>query len=42
MRRDYVQELRGDRRSKAIDIYTHIDPKLLKESYLALIPQLGV
>ncbi|MCJ7444891.1 MAG: tyrosine-type recombinase/integrase [Methanotrichaceae archaeon] len=42
MRRDYVQELRGDRRGSAIDIYTHIDPKLLKESYLAHIPNLGV
>jgi integrase/recombinase XerD len=42
MRRDFVMELRGDRRGKAIDIHTHIDPKLLKESYLAHIPQLGV
>ncbi|MCJ7443750.1 MAG: tyrosine-type recombinase/integrase [Methanotrichaceae archaeon] len=42
MRRDYVQELRGDRRGAAIDIYTHINPKLLKESYLAHIPTLGV
>lgn len=42
MRRDYVQELRGERRSAAIDIYTHINPKLLKASYLAHIPQLGI
>ena len=42
MPRDYVKELRGDARREAIDIYNHIDKKMLKESYLACIPQLGV
>jgi integrase/recombinase XerD len=42
MQRDYVKELRGDARKEAIDIYNHIDKKMLKESYLACIPQLGL
>ena len=42
MLRDYVQKLRDDRRSAAIDIYTHINPKLLKESYLALSLELRI
>ena len=41
MSRDFVKELRGDTRGEAIDIYNHIDPKELRESYLAHIPQLG-
>jgi integrase/recombinase XerD len=40
MPREYIKELRGDARHEAIDIYNHIDPKLLKESYLAHIPRL--
>jgi integrase/recombinase XerD len=42
MSREFVKELRGDVRREAIDIYSHIDKKELRESYLACIPQLGV
>jgi len=42
MPRDYVKELRGDARREAIDIYNHIDKKMLKESYLTCMPQLGI
>ncbi|MDD1751571.1 MAG: tyrosine-type recombinase/integrase [Methanotrichaceae archaeon] len=42
MPREFIQELRGDVRREAIDIYDHIDPKELRESYLAHIPQLGI
>jgi integrase/recombinase XerD len=42
MPREFIQELRGDARREAIDIYDHIDKKELKESYLAHIPQLGL
>jgi len=42
MPREYVKELRGDRRGEAIDIYHHIDKKELRDSYLAHIPQLGI
>jgi len=42
MRREFIQELRGDSRREAIDIYDHIDLKELKEAYLAAIPQLGI
>jgi integrase/recombinase XerD len=42
MSREFIQELRGDMRKEAIDIYDHIDKKELRESYLAHIPQLGV
>jgi len=41
MPREFIQELRGDVRKEAIDIYDHIDKKELRESYLAHIPQLG-
>jgi len=37
-----IQELRGNSRKKAIDIYDHTDPKELKRAYLAAIPQLGI
>jgi integrase/recombinase XerD len=42
MPRDFVKELRGDTRGEAIDIYNHIDPKDLRDSYLAHVPQLGI
>ena len=42
MTREFIQELRGDARKEAIDIYDHIDKKELRESYLAHIPQLGI
>jgi integrase/recombinase XerD len=42
MRREFIQDLRGDSRREAMDIYDHIDLKELKEAYLACIPQLGI
>jgi len=42
MPREYVKELRGDRRKEAIDIYHHIDPEDLRRKYLAYIPKLGI
>jgi len=42
MPREFIQELRGDKRSEAIDIYDHIDKDELQKSYLACIPQLGI
>ncbi len=42
MPREFIQELRGDVRREAIDIYDHIDKKELKESYMAHIPPLGI
>ena len=42
MSREYVKELRGDRRREAIDIYHHIDHEELRRAYLACIPKLGI
>jgi len=42
MPREYVKELRGDRRREAIDIYHHIDREDLRRAYLAYIPKLGI
>ena len=42
MPREYVKELRGDKRREAIDIYHHIDREELRRTYLACIPKLGV
>lgn len=42
MPREYVKELRGDRRGEAIDIYHHIDRQELRKAYLSCIPKLGV
>jgi integrase/recombinase XerD len=42
MPREFIQELRGDARRDAIDIYDHIDKEELRKSYLAHVPQLGV
>ena len=42
MRRELIQELRGDARNEAVDIYDHIDPKELKREYLAHIPVLAI
>jgi integrase/recombinase XerD len=39
---EFIQELRGDRRRDAIDIYDHIDKEELRETYLAHVPQLGI
>jgi integrase/recombinase XerD len=42
MKREYVQWLRGDAIKEAVDIYFHINPADVKESYLEHIPQLGI
>lgn len=42
MPREFIQELRGDTRKDAIDIYDHIDREELREAYLAHIPTLGI
>lgn len=42
MPRDFIKELRGDKRGESIDVYNHIDKEELRESYLAHIPQLGI
>ena len=42
MPREFVKELRGDRRKEAMDIYDHIDHEELRRAYLACIPKLGV
>ncbi|AKB35546.1 Site-specific recombinase [Methanosarcina siciliae C2J] len=40
--REYVQELRGDSRKEAIDIYHHITHDELREAYMKYVPQLGI
>lgn len=40
MQREFIQELRGDRRKEAIDIYDHIEVEELRRSYLKYIPKL--
>lgn len=42
MPREYIKELRGDKRKEAIDIYHHIDRQELRRTYLACIPKLGI
>jgi integrase/recombinase XerD len=42
MPREFIMELRGDKRNSAMDIYYHIDREDLRKSYLACIPKLGV
>jgi len=42
MRWEFIQELRGDSRKEAIDIYDHIDLKELEGADLASILQLGI
>jgi len=42
MPREFIMELRGDKRTSAMDIYYHIDREELRKSYLANIPQLGI
>lgn len=41
MPREFIQELRGDRRKDAVDIYDHIEIDELRKMYLACIPSLG-
>lgn len=42
MSRTFIQELCGDSRKEAIDVYDHIEKDELKEAYLRHIPQLNV
>ncbi len=42
MPREFIKELRGDKRSEAIDIYDHIDPIELKREYLAAMPTFNI
>lgn len=42
MKREFIQELRGDTWGDAIDIYDHIDKVELRESFIAHIPTLGI
>lgn len=42
MPREMIQELRGDVRKEAIDIYYHIDEEQLRRAYLQFIPRLGI
>jgi integrase/recombinase XerD len=42
MKKEFIQELRGDKRKEAIDIYDHIDREELRMAYLACIPQLDI
>ncbi|MCR8486840.1 MAG: tyrosine-type recombinase/integrase [Crenarchaeota archaeon] len=40
--REFLRELRGDRRKEAVDIYDHIDEEELRQAYLACVPKLGI
>jgi len=42
MPREFIKELRGDKRSEVIDIYDHIDPKDLKREYLSAMPSFNI
>lgn len=42
MRREMVQELRGDIRKEAVDIYDRIPREELREAYLAFMPEIGL
>ena len=42
MPREFIKELRGDKRTDSMDVYYHIDVEELRKSYLACIPQLGI
>ena len=42
MKREYVQELRGDARQDAVDVYNHISLENLREAYIASMPLFGV
>lgn len=41
MPREFIQELRGDRRKDAVDIYDHIEIEELRKMYLVCVPSLG-
>ncbi|AXR82482.1 tyrosine-type recombinase/integrase [Natrarchaeobaculum sulfurireducens] len=43
MKREYIKELRGDKREQdSMDVYNHIDREELREAYLAHIPKLNI
>ena len=42
MRREMVQELRGDARREAVDIYDRIPREELRQAYLTFMPEIGV
>jgi integrase/recombinase XerD len=42
LKREFIQELRGDSRREAVDIYDHIDHGELRKEYIAAIPRLGI
>ena len=42
MKREFIQELRGDSRRDAVDIYDHIDLDELRQAYLAAMPMFGL
>jgi integrase/recombinase XerD len=42
MKREYVQELRGDARQDAVDVYNHISLENLREAYITAMPLFGL
>ncbi len=42
MPREFIQELRGDKRREAIDIYDKISKDELRKEYLARVPKFGI
>jgi integrase/recombinase XerD len=42
MPREFVKELRGDKRGEIIDIYTHIDRDELRRAYLSAMPRFDI
>lgn len=40
--KEYIKELRGDRRRQAIEIHHHIDKQELRTAYLVYVLKLGV
>ncbi|RLE78579.1 MAG: recombinase, partial [Thermoprotei archaeon] len=42
MPREFLKELRGDKRKEAVDRYDHIDREELRRMYLACVPKLGL
>jgi len=42
MPREFIKELREDKRRETIDIYDHIDSQELKRAYLSCIPKFGI
>ena len=42
MPREFLKELRGDKRREAVDRYDHIDREELRRMYLACVPKLGI